>query len=100
MNNKMRTTILAAVLLCCLALSGGALAARLNGHDLAWRVLGSAGGGAESASYALNATLGQPATGLASSTSYQMKAGFWHGLGPPAPSLPLFLPLVLSSWSG
>ena len=96
---NMRVVTIVLMLLCCLALSGGALSARLNGYDLPWHTLGSAGGQAKSASYGLSAALGQTATGVSSSTRYQVRAGFWYGVAPPAPSL-LLLPLVLSSWSG
>ncbi|MFH1927153.1 MAG: hypothetical protein ABIK79_03115 [Chloroflexota bacterium] len=96
---SMRVVTIVLMLLCCLALSGGALSARLTDYALPWYTLGGAGGQAESASYGLSATLGQTAMGVSSSTSYQARAGFWYGVAPPVPPL-LLLPLVLSSWSG
>ena len=96
----MRVVTIVLMVLCCLALFGGALSARLTDYTLSWHTLDSAGGQADSASYGLRATLGQTATGVSNNTSSQVRAGFWYGVAPPAPSLPLFLPLVLSSWRG
>jgi hypothetical protein len=79
-----RTTTLAAGLLCALVLAGGALAAALSGYALPWQSVNSAGGQAESAKYALDASLGQTAAGQSGNSVYRLSAGFWPGAGPSA----------------
>ena len=46
--------------------------------DLSWNVLGAGGGHAASASYSLDATLGQPFVGPSSSTVARLSVGFWQ----------------------
>jgi len=46
--------------------------------DLSWNVLGAGGGRAASASYSLDATLGQPFVGPISGTAARLSAGFWQ----------------------
>jgi len=46
--------------------------------DLSWIVLGAGGGRAASASYGLDATLGQPFVGARSGPSVTIAAGFWQ----------------------
>jgi hypothetical protein len=47
-------------------------------------VIASGGGHSESASYSVNATIGQPITGSSSSDNYGVQGGFWVGGGPPS----------------
>ena len=79
--NKRKTTVLATVLLCGLLLAGSALAMSSANYRLDWFTpLTSGGGGpAESASYAVNLTVGQTAIGSASSASYRVCLGYWCG---------------------
>jgi len=58
--------------------------------DLSWNVLGAGGGHATSASYSLDATLGQPFVGPSSSTAARLSAGFWQDVG-----YRVYLPVVL-----
>ena len=46
--------------------------------DLSWNVLGAGGGRAASASYSLDAMLGQPFVGPSSGTVARLSAGFWQ----------------------
>lgn len=95
------TIPLATVLLCSLALSGAVLAATLSGYALPWQSVNSAGGRAESAAYALNATLGQTGAGQSANAAYQLGAGFWSGVGPRPTELPpawgAWLPMILQA---
>jgi len=86
--NKRRAMVLAATLVCCLALAGGVLAVTLSDRKLSWRVASSGGGKAESASYAIHFAVGQTAAGLSDSANYQIQAGFWPGVGGSHPYVP------------
>ena len=55
-------------------------------------VIGSGGGHAETAPYALDGTLGQVVAGLVSSSPYELCSGFWCGM---AAKYRVYLPLVL-----
>lgn len=46
-------------------------------------VIASGGGHSESATYMVDATIGQPIVGSSSSDNYSMEGGFWGGFGPP-----------------
>jgi hypothetical protein len=46
-------------------------------------VIASGGGHSESATYMVDATIGQPVVGSSSSDNYSMEGGFWGGFGPP-----------------
>jgi hypothetical protein len=48
-------------------------------YKIDWYVIGSGGGHAQSSSYQLDGTIGQPIVGIASSSSYTLEAGFWVG---------------------
>ncbi len=62
----------------------------LSGLDLSWTVLGAGGGHAASATYGLDATLGQPFVGPSSGAVARLAAGFWQDMG-----YRVYLPLVL-----
>ena len=63
----------------------------LSGLDLSWAVLGAGGGHAASASYSLDATLGQPFVGPSSGTVARLSAGFWQDLA----GYRVYLPVVI-----
>ena len=75
--SKRGTTALAA-LVCALLLIGAAHAN--DPLSINWWVIGGGGDTVNSASYAVNSTLGQPAVGPATSTSYRLGAGYWYGM--------------------
>jgi hypothetical protein len=56
-----------------LALAGVALAAT----EASWNVMAGGGGHAEVLDYQLDGTIGQPTTGQASVTGYDLCSGFW-----------------------
>ena len=63
----------------------------LSGLDLSWTVLGAGGGHAASASYSLEATLGQPLVGPSSGSAVTIAAGFWQDQA----GYRVYLPIVL-----
>ncbi|MFQ5592738.1 MAG: right-handed parallel beta-helix repeat-containing protein [Anaerolineae bacterium] len=52
--------------------------------DLSWYTIAGGGSHATSPEYALDSSIGQPATGEMGGASYQLGAGFWPGMGAPA----------------
>ncbi len=52
------------------------------GEHIEWQVISSGGGRGSSASYVVNATIGQTAVGEVASASYKIKQGFWQTFGP------------------
>jgi hypothetical protein len=80
-------------LLIVLATVGIVGAQTSTSFDLSWYVLAGGGSRAESASHALNGTLGQGIVGLSDSTSFQMQSGYWYGASQPRHRI--YLPLVL-----
>lgn len=52
--------------------------APLAGEQIDWWVIGGGGGSASSASFQLSGTVGQPAVGVAGSSSYTVNHGFWQ----------------------
>ena len=89
--------ILVLVLLLLVFLTGIALAGRSSDDGVRWRVLGTGGEPAASASgrVTLNGTLGQTANGLSMAARSSLGAGFWYGWGRAA--YKVYLPLVLRS---
>ena len=59
-----------------LCLIGAASAMGSTNFDLRWNVIGGGGGALTSPSFAMGSTVGQ-ITGLSSSTSYKLQAGYW-----------------------
>jgi hypothetical protein len=51
-------------------------------YHIDWYVIGSGGGHAQSSSYQLDGTIGQPIVGASSSSNYILDAGFWVGAAP------------------
>jgi hypothetical protein len=72
------------------------LALSSDNYRLDWftPLTGGGGGPAGSAHYAANFTVGQTATGVSSSSSYQACLGYWCG----GSSYRLYLPLVLRDY--
>jgi hypothetical protein len=70
------------------------VAVRSTNYWLDWHtpLTGGGSGPAESATYAVNLTVGQTAIGSASSSSYQACLGYWCGAGG---LWRVYLPLVL-----
>ncbi len=52
--------------------------ASMTGEQIKWQVISGGGVSSSSASYKLNATLGQTAVGITSSPSYKVSQGFWY----------------------
>ena len=78
----LRTTLATASLLTCLALPAVVLAQA----ELKKEVVAGGGGTTSSANHSVSFTVGQPAVGLVSDTSYDMSIGFWSGgSGGPTP---------------
>lgn len=50
----------------------------MTGEQIKWQVLSAGGVSSSSASYKLNGTIGQTATGITSSPSYAVSQGFWY----------------------
>ena len=66
-------------LLSCLLIAAGVLANGTPGID--WWVIGSGGGQASIGNVTLDATLGQPITGISSGDFISLEAGFWSSAG-------------------
>ena len=69
-----------------------------DGPEVHWSVVAGGGGAASDGLYGLGATVGQGASGVATDGAYILQAGFWHTLGPFAPSQEhhrIYLPLVI-----
>jgi PKD repeat protein len=64
------------ILIGLLCLIGTASAMGSTNFDLSWNVMGGGGGTLTSPAYMMGSTVGQ-ITGLSSSTSYKLQAGFW-----------------------
>ena len=90
-----RVTILLA-LTAILLLAGSALAMSSTNYCLDWFTPMTGGGGApaNSASYAVNLTVGQTAIGASSSANYGAGLGYWYGA---AAQFRILLPVVLKN---
>jgi hypothetical protein len=89
--SKRKITALTAALLCILLLVGTAAAMGSDHYAINWDVMGGGGEPINSASYAINATIGQGAIGFKSSANYGLCGGYWCG----GVECRVFLPLVL-----
>ena len=87
---RTRTLRLALSLVVLLAFFGTALAASAATPAVDWQVLASSGGGATGGAVALDATLGQPITGVSGGSSAWLGAGYWYASQP----VQLYLPLL------
>ena len=90
MRHKLKLTLVVGVIV----LYSAALtyAQSSNTYSLPWQVLGAGGGHASSATYTLDATIGQPLVGSSTGSASEMWAGFWVGV---EGALREYLPLVL-----
>jgi hypothetical protein len=94
---KTRSVALAAALLCCLALTGVALAEMYSdNYGVPWDARYGGGGLTSSDNYAINGTVGQGAIGWINSDNYGVGAGYWYGA---IVEYRIYLPLVLRSFS-
>ncbi len=75
-----RTAVLMVAILAGLAALAIVLAQTSTSFDLTWNVLGGGGGSSDSASFAVDGTLGQTAPGNSASTNFQLAAGIWPGV--------------------
>ncbi len=92
--NRAKIIVAAAVLLCSLALAGGALAYS-PAFTLNWWVVAGGGGYAEARPYSLDGVVGQGAAGLAANSPYQLCAGF---LCFTTAQYYVYLPIVLKAY--
>jgi hypothetical protein len=72
----MRTTIILVMLVSCLTLAQGAMAASSTNYSLPFSATSNGGGEKISTSYDLTDTAGESAIGVSSSTGYQLTAGY------------------------
>ena len=49
-----------------------------SGEDIKWQVISGGGTSGSSTNYQLGGTVGQTATGVGTSTSYELKHGYWQ----------------------
>ena len=91
-----RAAFLLALVVLLLLLVGNALAMQSASYWLDWYTPGTGGGGgpADSASYAVNFTVGQTAIGTMSSTNYRGCLGYWRQAGGGGEST-IHLPVIL-----
>lgn len=88
----MKHTVIFLTLAMLLLLTGSVIAMSSTNYSLDWFIPLTGGGGpAESASYAVNLTVGQTAIGVSSSDSFQTCLGYWCG----GSSNRIYLPLVI-----
>jgi hypothetical protein len=50
-------------------------------YEIDWQSINGGGGDIQSTNYKMQSSIGQSATGYATSTSYQLGAGYWYGVG-------------------
>ena len=91
MKSKVKIVVLTVVLL--LVLVSMSSAGSSNQYAIEWDVAGAGGAPMTSSTYGLVGTIGQPAQGISSSSSYVLCAGYWCGI---AADYSLYLPLTLS----
>lgn len=75
MRQKLKLSLIAGGLLVFSVVSAQAQSSA--GYVLAWHTLATGGGRAASATYTLDATVGQPVTGPSAGADREVWAGFW-----------------------
>jgi len=91
MSRRVPLLILLALLLLTLALPSSGLAMQSSAYHLDWFTpMTGTGGASSSANYSLNFTVGQTASGPASSPNYAATLGYWQNI-----DRWLFLPIVV-----
>lgn len=80
----------------CILLSFARLvqAIESSSYAITWSTMASGGGTAQSASYNVNGTVGQPNVGQVSSTLYRANIGYWHRI---REAYMVYLPTVIRS---
>ena len=79
MRHKIIWVLIILVVILCVATGVHAMSS--SGYELYWFTPLTGGGGAASSThYSAHVTLGQSVIGSASSASYEVGVGFWHGL--------------------
>ena len=98
--NERKTLTLAIGFLCCLLLGSMAMAMSSDNYRIDWDVIAGGGGPASSASYTMRGIIGQAVIGSSSSASFQLGAGYWYGVGVPAPppAYKIYLPIILKNY--
>jgi hypothetical protein len=86
----MMKRILPLVAVAALAIVATSVLAQGSRHyDQSWHVLAGAGAPASSESFAVNGTLTQTAIGTSDSNNYRAESGYWYGMAPPIPFVPV-----------
>ncbi|MEW5796218.1 MAG: hypothetical protein AB1772_07630 [Candidatus Zixiibacteriota bacterium] len=70
--------ILPAVILTAFVVSAASSPAIAEGERIDWQVISGGGDRQSSASYILNFTVGQTATGTVASSNFRVKQGYWQ----------------------
>jgi hypothetical protein len=94
MMRRGKSLVIPSVLICCLLLTSIALAS--GSYSINWWVIAGGGGHAEAGNYSLDATIGQPVTGVMSGGPYTLASGFWGGAL--AVEYKIYLPIVLKNY--
>ena len=93
---RRQKTLFWLVAICCMlfTLTRLAQAMESSGFLLDWSVIPNGAGSLQSASFKMDATIGQPSIGTAQSTTYRAGFGFW---GQTSMDYPVYLPLVVQN---
>jgi hypothetical protein len=87
-----RTKIIALTVVLLLVLVSTAGAGSSAQYTIDWDVSSAGGASMQSSSYGLAGTIAQPVSGVSSSPSYVLCAGYWCGM---AIDYPIYLPLIV-----
>ena len=87
------------LLLCLLLIVGVVGVSALATSAVNWRVIGGGGGSSSSASYRVDGTIGQAATGSSVGAQYRVTGGFWAGMTAAGGSTTqqVMIPLIIKS---
>jgi hypothetical protein len=90
-----------------LVVATSVIAQTSTNYDQSWHVMAGAGAPSSSANFAVNGSLTQFAVGMSESDSYRAESGYWFGIAPVIPHLPvggLIVPVsklgLLAPWAG
>jgi hypothetical protein len=72
-----------------LVVATSALAQTSANYDQSWHVMAGAGAPSNSENFAVNGTLTQTAIGTSDGNSYRAESGYWYGMAPPIPFVPI-----------
>ena len=90
--HRTRTIALVIVLLSSLVLVSASGAASSGQYTIDWDISSAGGTPMQSSSYGLAGTIAQPVSGVSSSSSYILCAGYWCGVDV---DYTIYLPLIL-----